>query len=62
MNMPKYLMRNEKRQNYIATSTPSLTDGGGYAFPPTPPTTPRSAAQTRRKAKPKNFSDSWITF
>ena len=62
MNMPKYLMRNEKRQNYIASSTPSLTDAGGYAFPPTPPTTPRSAAPTRKRVKPKNFSDSWITF
>lgn len=69
INMPKYLMRNEKRKSHITQLhkqvTPESTQGAeNYAFPPTPPTTPRTSKipTLRRAAKVKRFSDNWITY
>jgi len=68
INMPKYLMRNERRKSHIAqlqntptsTATPSVQK---FSFPPTPPTTPRTSKIPvfRRTRTEKRFSDNWIT-
>ena len=68
INMPKYLMRNEKRRNYLSLlnnqETPSLIEEGRkYTFPPTPPTTPRtSKTRSSRLSKTKRYSPNWITY
>ena len=68
INMPRYLMRNENRRNYIQAektpvSFPSLTDTTNVVFPPTPPTTPKTSKPSRpRRYKPKQFSDNWIKY
>lgn len=67
INMPRYLMRNEKRRSHIAQlnkETPSgSTIEGNYTFPPTPPTTPRTTkTPSFRRSKAKRFSDNWILY
>jgi hypothetical protein len=68
MNMPKYLMRNERRRIYLSPRNNQETPGSAeastkYAFPPTPPTTPKSHnARPSRVPIPKHFSDDWITY
>ena len=52
INMPKYLMRNEKRRSHIAQlqakRTPvSAKTNDEYNFPPTPPSTPRNTQESR---------------
>lgn len=68
INMPKYLMRNEKRRSHIAqlqekrTPLPAKTNNE-FNFPPTPPSTPRSIeSPVFRKRKIKRFSDNWIPY
>jgi len=68
INMPKYLMRNERRKSHIlqlhnspsSSATPSTEK---FSFPPTPPTTPRTSKipTFRRSRTEKRFSDNWIT-
>lgn len=69
INMPKYLMRNERRKSHIAQvqSTPStsaIPSTEKFSFPPTPPTTPRTSKipTFRRTKTAKRFSDKWITY
>ena len=69
MNMPKYLMRNEKRRSHIAQlhkqETPVLPKPSeNYNnFPPTPPSTPKTGkTPTHRRFKSKRFSDNWIAY
>ena len=70
INMPKYLMRNERRKSHISqvqadspasAATPSTEK---FSFPPTPPTTPRTSKipTFKRTRTAKRFSDNWIRY
>ena len=68
INIPKHLMRNEKRLSYLSPPSNPKTPGSSlasknYAFPPTPPTTPKTSKPraSMRPIKQKRFSENWIT-
>ena len=76
MNMPQYLMRNERRRNYVLQQhqkdavvsprkTPSYQPSPlAFPLPPTPPTTPRSTQKAVRskRFKAKKLSDDWVHY
>ena len=74
INMPKYLMRNEKRRTHIVNqqkepfgtpvqSKPS-TSSSQFLFPPTPPSTPKTPGKQMRakRFKSKRLSDNWLIY
>jgi len=77
INMPKYILQNEKRRSHIVqmhkkesrstpfnTKEPAKMTDENYIYPPTPPTTPRMRGKnpSLKRVRVKRFSDNWVTY
>jgi len=68
INMPKYLIRNERRKSHLTQveRSPETPSTEQFSFPPTPPSTPRTSSSKvpsfRRIRTEKRFSNNWIEY